>query len=59
MSKDPKERKTVTVEDLALSNAYQLEALINVLERKGILTKDEVLAELEVIAATKGKKEVK
>jgi hypothetical protein len=35
-----------------------LEALINVLERKGILTAKEVLDELEVIAATKGRKEV-
>jgi hypothetical protein len=37
------------------SNAYQLEAMINVLERKGILTGKEVLDELEVIAVTKGK----
>jgi hypothetical protein len=31
MHKNQLERKTVTVEELALSNAYQLEALINVL----------------------------
>ncbi len=37
MPEDPKERETVSVEDLALSNAYQLEAMINVLERKGLL----------------------
>ena len=49
---------TNLVEDLALSNAYQLEAQINVLERKGIPTSKEVLDELEVIVATKGKKEV-
>ena len=42
---------TNLVEDLALSNAYQLEALINVLERKGIPTSKEVLDELEIIAA--------
>ena len=53
MHKNQLERKTVTVEDLALSNAYQLEALINVLERKGILTSKEVLDEMEVIVATK------
>jgi len=34
MPKDQKDRETVTVEQLALSNAYQLEAMINVLERK-------------------------
>jgi hypothetical protein len=38
MPKDQKDRETITVEGLALSNAYQLEAMINVLERKGILT---------------------
>jgi len=31
--------------------------MINVLERKGVLTGKEVLDELEVIAKTKGKKE--
>ncbi len=56
MPDQPEKRETVSVEDLALSNAYQLEAMINVLERKGLLNKDEVLAELEIIAATKGKK---
>jgi hypothetical protein len=56
MPNQPEKRETVSVEDLALSNAYQLEAMINVLERKGLLTKAEVLAELEIIAATKGKK---
>jgi len=32
--------------------------MINVLEKKGILTSKEVLDEMEVIAATKGKKGV-
>ena len=53
-----KESNTTSVEDLALSNAYQLETMINVLVRKGILTGNEVLDEMEVIGATKGKKEV-
>ena len=55
MHKNQLERKTVTVEQLALSNAYQLEAMINVLERKGILTGKEVMDELELIVATKGR----
>ncbi len=46
MPDQPEKRETVSVEDLALSNAYQLEAMINVLERKGLLTKAEVLEEL-------------
>ena len=58
MHKNQLERKTVSVEQLALSNAYQLEAMINVLERKGLLTGKEVLDEMEVIVATKGKGEV-
>jgi hypothetical protein len=45
-----------TLIPFTFSDAYQLEAMINVLERKGLLNKDEVLAELEIIAATKGKK---
>jgi len=32
--------------------------MINVLERKGILTGEEVLGEMEVIVATQGKTEV-
>ena len=32
--------------------------MINVLERKGLLTAKEVMDELEVIVVTKGKKEV-
>ena len=36
----------------------RMEAMINVLERKGLLTGKEVMDELEVIVATKGKKEV-
>ena len=38
---DPKE--IVTLEELALSNMWETSALVEVLERKGILTKQEVL----------------
>jgi hypothetical protein len=37
MPDQPEKRETVSVEDLALSNAYQLEAMISILERKGLL----------------------
>ena len=47
MPNQPEKRETVSGEDLALSNAYQLEAMINVLERKGLLDKAEVLEELK------------
>jgi len=56
MHKNQLERTPVTVEDLDLSHAYQLEAMINVLEKKGFLTGQEVLDEQEGIAATKGEK---
>jgi len=58
MQDHPKKRETVSVEDLALPNTYPLEAMINVLERKGIFMGKEGLKELEIIAATKGKKEI-
>ncbi len=38
---DPKE--VVTLEELAISNMWETSALVELLERKGILTKQEVL----------------
>jgi translation elongation factor EF-Tu-like GTPase len=38
-----------TVEEVLLSQAYTVQALIRVLERKGVLTRNEVLEELEEI----------
>lgn len=40
-------RKIVTTEELAISNMYMIEALIRILERKGITSKNQVLAELK------------
>ena len=37
------ERETVIVEQIALTNMYQFEALLNVLERKGMITSQEVM----------------
>ena len=42
---DPKE--IVTLEELALSNMWEVAALVEVLERKGILTKQDVLAMIQ------------
>jgi hypothetical protein len=42
---DPKQ--LVSLEELAVSNAYEIAALVAVLERKGVLTQQEVLAEIE------------
>ncbi len=41
---DPKE--AVSFEEILLSNVFTQEAIINVLERKGLLTKNEVLEEI-------------
>jgi hypothetical protein len=42
---DPKE--LVTLQELAVSNSYEIAALVAVLERKGDLTQQEILAEIE------------
>ena len=42
-----KEDKKVSWEDIAWSNMYSIEALMNILENKGLITKQEVLGELQ------------
>ncbi len=42
---DPKE--LVTLQDLAVSSAYEVAALVAVLQRKGILTEQEVIDEVK------------
>ncbi len=42
---DPKE--TVTFEELLMSNVYVQEALINLLEKKGLIDKEELLEEIK------------
>ncbi len=46
MAKSLDKKETVTFEELLLSNTFTQEALINVLERKGLISKAEVLEEL-------------
>jgi hypothetical protein len=38
--------ETVTPEELAISNSFEIAALITVLERKGLLNRQEVLLEI-------------
>jgi hypothetical protein len=52
---DPKE--VVTFEDLLRSEVIQSDALINLLDRKGIVTKLELLEEMKKIQATLPKSE--
>ena len=52
---DPKE--IVTFEDLLVSEVIQSDALINLLDRKGIITKQELLEEMKKVQATLPKSE--
>lgn len=40
---------TVTIEELAISNTYQLEAIVRVLVKKGIVTKQELIDEVMTV----------
>ncbi len=46
-------RETVSLEELTLSNVYQLEALVLLLEEKGILTVDELIEKIKELRAAK------
>ena len=52
------EREEITVEQIALTNMYQFEALLNVMEKKGLVTSQEVMEELEIVVESKRKKQV-
>lgn len=41
-----KDKKLVTFEELAVSTMLEVQALIRILERKGLITSDEVLEEV-------------
>ena len=47
-----KQREQIDIEQLLLSQLYTLQALVNVLERKGFLTKEEILEELTELEKT-------
>jgi hypothetical protein len=44
-------RQAVPLEEVVLAQAFQLEALLNVLDRKGVVRKSEVLEELKALQA--------
>ena len=39
--------ETVSLEDLTISNSYEIAALVSVLERKGLLTRQDVIDEIK------------
>ncbi len=55
MADKPDPKKTVSFEELLLSNVYTQEALVSLLEKKGILTQKEVLDDIKELQV-KGKK---
>ncbi len=46
MAEQGKTKELVTFQELSVSNAYEIAALVAVLERKGVLTHAEVLDEI-------------
>jgi hypothetical protein len=46
----PKEK--MSVEDLLMSQSYALQAIINLLDKKGLVTREEIVGELKAMQAT-------
>ena len=44
-----KDRETVTWEEMAYSNYLSIEAIVNVLIRKNLMTKEEILDEIKIL----------
>ncbi len=51
MGKVAGRKDAVPLEEVVLAQAYELEALMNVLERKGLITKGAVLEEIKRLRA--------
>ena len=47
-------REEVPLEKIVLSNMYSMEALIDVLVEKGLVTKEEVIKRVEEVVAERG-----
>ena len=54
MAQQGKSDDLVTLQELAVSTAYEIAALVAVLERKGLLTQPEVLHEIERMRKARG-----
>ena len=55
MAQQGKPDELVTLQELAVSNAYEIAALVAVLERKGLITQAEVLDEITRLRAKTSK----
>ena len=47
MAEKPDRKETVSFEELLMSNVIEQEALVNLLEKKGVITKGELLEEIK------------
>ncbi|WP_188055277.1 hypothetical protein [Oryzomonas rubra] len=41
------EKETVTLEELAISNSFEIAAMFNIMERRGLITRTELEEELK------------
>lgn len=49
MAKHLEKEETLTLEELAVSNSFEIAALVSVLERKELLTREEVIEEIKLM----------
>ena len=47
MAEKLEEHETVTLEELAISNSFEIAAMFNIMERKGLITRNELQEELK------------
>ena len=47
MTKKDETREQVPLEEVVMSNVYTQEAIVNILEKKGLVTKKEVMEEMK------------
>jgi hypothetical protein len=57
MTKKDETRERVPLDEVVMSNVFTQEAILNLLERKGFVTKEEVMQEMKRIME-KGEKKV-
>ncbi len=55
MAKPMSSKEAVPLEEVVLAQAFELEALMNVLERRGLITKSAVLEEIKRLRAREPK----
>ena len=55
MAEQGKPDDLITLQEIAVSNAYEIAALVAMLERKGLITQAEVLEEIKRLKRKAGK----